>query len=43
MAGANRKLLPDELVSLADQMLAANDPKEADRLEAEILLGFYGK
>ncbi len=38
-----RKLSPDELVVLADQMIAVNDPKEADRLEAKILAGFYGK
>ena len=38
-----RKLSPDELVVLADQMIAVKDPKEADRLEAKILAGFYGK
>ena len=38
-----RKLSPDELVALADQMIAAKDPNEADRLEAKILAGFYGK
>ena len=38
-----RKLSPDELVVLADQMIAAKDPREADRLEAKILAGFYGK
>lgn len=37
------KLSPDELVALADQMIAAQDPEEADRLEAKILAGFYGK
>ena len=37
------KLSPDELVALADQMIAAKDPKEADRLEAKIVAGFYGK
>jgi hypothetical protein len=37
------KLSPDELVALGDQMIAAKDPKEADRLEAKILAGFYGK
>lgn len=36
------RLSPDELVALADQMVAAQDPAEADRLEAEILAGFYG-
>jgi hypothetical protein len=39
----NSKLSPDELVALADQMVAARDPEEADRLEAKILAGFYGK
>ncbi len=37
------RLSPDELVALADRMVAADDPQEADRLEAEILAGFYGK
>lgn len=37
------RLSPDELVALADQMVAAQDPIEADRLEAEILAGFYGR
>ena len=41
--GANRKLSPDELVALADQMVAAKDPAEADRLEAQIVAGFYGR
>jgi hypothetical protein len=39
---AKRKLSPDELVALADRMVAAKDPEEADRLEKEILAGFYG-
>ena len=38
-----RKLSPDELVVLADQMIAVKDPKEADRLEKKILAGFYGR
>ena len=37
------KLSPDELVALADRMLAAKDPGEADRLEGKILAGFYGR
>jgi len=37
------KLSPDELVALADRMVAAKDPAEADRLEAEILAAFYGR
>ena len=35
-----RQLSPDELVALADQMVATKDPEEADRLEKEILAGF---
>jgi NADH:ubiquinone oxidoreductase subunit E len=35
-------LSPDELVALADRMVAAKDPEEADRLEKEIIAGFYG-
>jgi hypothetical protein len=37
------KLSPEELVALADQMIAAQDSEEADRLEARILAGFYGR
>jgi len=36
-------LSPDELVALADRMVAAKDPEEADRLEEEIIAGFYGR
>ena len=35
-------LSPDELVALADRMVATEDPEEADRLEKEIIAGFYG-
>ena len=38
-----RQLSPDELVTLADQMVATKDPEEADRLEKKILAGFYGR
>ena len=38
-----RQLSPDELVALADQMVATKDPEEADRLEKKILAGFYGR
>ena len=38
-----RQLSPDELVALADQMVASKDPEEAGRLEKEILAGFYGR
>jgi len=36
-------LTPEELVALADQMAAAKDPEEADRLQKQILAGFYGR
>jgi hypothetical protein len=38
-----RQLSGDELVALADEMVAAKDPEEADRLEKKILEGFYGR
>ena len=41
--GKGRTLSPDELVALADKMVAAADSDTADRLEAEILRGFYGR
>jgi len=36
-------LSPDELVALADRMVATKDREEADRLEKEIIAGFYGR
>jgi NADH:ubiquinone oxidoreductase subunit E len=36
-------LSPDELVALADQMVATKNPEEADRLEKKIIAGFYGR
>jgi NADH:ubiquinone oxidoreductase subunit E len=36
-------LTPEELVALADQMVATKDPEEADRLQKQILAGFYGR
>jgi len=36
-------LSSDELVALADRMVATKDPEEADRLEKEIIAGFYGR
>jgi hypothetical protein len=38
-----RQLSGDELVALANQMVATKYPKEADRLEKKILAGFYGR
>ena len=40
--GENRPLSPEELGQLAKQMVEAKDPKEADRLQEEIVRGFYG-
>jgi len=37
-----RPLTPDELGDLAKKMVEAKDPAEADRLQAEIVRGFYG-
>ena len=37
---AKRQLSPDELVALADQMVATEDPKEADRLKKRFLRAF---
>ncbi|MGA2747778.1 MAG: hypothetical protein ABSG59_03300 [Verrucomicrobiota bacterium] len=41
-AGEARPLTPDELGQLAKQMVEAKDPAEADRLQTEIVRGFYG-
>ena len=36
------ELAPDELGRLAKGMVEAKDPAEADRLQEEIVRGFYG-
>jgi len=36
------QLTGKELADLAEKMIAARDPAEADRLEKEIIRGFYG-
>ena len=41
-AGLSRPLSPEELGQLAKRMVAAQDPAEADRLQEEIVRGFYG-
>ena len=41
-AGDNRQLSPEELGQLAKRMVEAKDPVEADRLQEEIVRGFYG-
>ena len=38
-----RPLTPDELGGLAKEMVEAKDPAEADRLQTEIVRGFYGR
>ena len=42
LVGENRQLSPEELGRLAKQMVEAKDPAEADRLQEEIVRGFYG-
>jgi hypothetical protein len=37
-----RPLSPEELGELAKRMAEARDPAEADRLQEEIVRGFYG-
>jgi hypothetical protein len=38
----SRRLSPEELGVLAQRMVEAKDPAEADRLQDEIMRGFYG-
>ncbi len=38
----NRPLSPEELGALAKRMVEAKDVGEADRLQEEIVRGFYG-
>jgi len=42
LSGKCRQLAPDELGELARQMVETKDPAEADRLEEELVRGFYG-
>jgi hypothetical protein len=41
-AGESPQLSPEELGRLAKRMVEAKDPAEADRLQEEIVRGFYG-
>ena len=41
-AGEGRTLSPEELGQLAERMVEAMDPAEADRLQEEVVRGFYG-
>lgn len=38
----SRLLSPEELGQLAERMVEAKDPTDADRLQQEIVRGFYG-
>ncbi len=38
-----RPLTPDELGELAKEMVEAKDTGKADRLQAQIVRGFYGR
>lgn len=40
--GEERQLGPEELGQLAKRMVEAKDPAEADRLQEDIVRGFYG-
>jgi len=40
--GENRRLTPEELGQLAKRMVETPDSAEADRLQQEIMRGFYG-
>jgi hypothetical protein len=42
LAGENPQLSPEELGRLAQRMVEAKDPAEADRLQEEVVRGFYG-
>jgi len=41
-AAEDRRLTPEELGKLAKRMAESQDPAEADRLQEEIVRGFYG-
>jgi hypothetical protein len=41
-AGENRLLSPEDLGQLARRMVETKDPAEADRLQEDIVRGFYG-
>jgi hypothetical protein len=41
-SGRHGALAPDKLGRLAKRMVEAKDPAEADRLQEEIVRGFYG-
>ena len=41
-SGERGTLAPEDLGKLAKRMVETNDPAEADRLQNEIVRGFYG-
>ena len=41
-AGENRLLSPEDLGQLVRRMVETKDPAEADRLQEDIVRGFYG-
>jgi hypothetical protein len=41
-AGGDRELSPEQLGQLAKRMVESKDSAEADRLQEEIIRGFYG-
>ena len=42
-AGEGRLLSPEELGHLAERMVESQDAAEVDRLQEQILRGFYGR
>jgi len=42
-SGDSSLLSPEELGKLAKQMVETEDPAEADRIQEEIVRGFYGR
>ena len=42
IVGESPQLSPEELGRLAQRMVEAKDPAEADRLQEEVVRGFYG-
>ena len=39
----SRRLTPEELMDVAQRMVDAEDPAEGDRLQEELIRGFYGR
>jgi hypothetical protein len=43
VASSPSQLSPEELGTLAERMISAGDTPEGDRLEEELVAGFYGR